>query len=82
MFSFFLSSLDAELAVKGYLFHKGRLKITVSKVFLFSQTGETQPMTQSHLVEISCIVGAGHVKLNIINLLKHFSWPFNSLYLN
>ena len=48
-----------ELLLKGYLFHKGKLKITVFKIFTPSQTGDFQQLSQSHLVEISCIVPAG-----------------------
>jgi hypothetical protein len=56
-------SLDAELIVQGTLFHKGRLKIIVSKLYITtSQTNaEPQPINNSHLVEVTCIVPAGQV---------------------
>jgi hypothetical protein len=54
-------SLDAELLMKGYLFHKGLLKVVVSKAFTLIQPEQFQPITQSHLVEISCVVSMGQV---------------------
>lgn len=53
-------SLDAEIPIKGYLFHKGRLKIMVSKLFS-QQNNEPQPISSSLFVEISCVVSAGQV---------------------
>jgi hypothetical protein len=50
-----------ELIIKGYLFHKGRLKVVVSKIFGVANSGDMSPLSQSHLVEISCIMPAGHV---------------------
>jgi len=47
--------------MKGYLFHKGRLKVVISKVYTPSGSGEMQPMSQSHFVEISCVALAGQV---------------------
>ena len=44
-----------ELIMKGYLFHKGRLKVVVSKVFT-PNSPNPQPFTSSHFVEISCVV--------------------------
>ncbi|CAF1018809.1 unnamed protein product [Brachionus calyciflorus] len=46
-------NLETELIVKGYLFHKGHLKVVVSKIFQPSSAGEPQPVSNSHLVEIS-----------------------------
>lgn len=51
-------NLDAELIMKGFMFHKGILKVVVSKAF--SQSGDQiQPITQSNFVEISCVVSVG-----------------------
>ncbi len=51
--------MDAELIMKGYLFHKGILKVIVSKAFTPVSHEQIQPITQSHLVEISCVVSMG-----------------------
>ena len=48
------------MVMKGYLFHKGSLKITVSKAYLINQN-EFQPCTGSHFIEISLIVPMGQV---------------------
>lgn len=38
----------------GYMFRKGRMKITVAKVFKISQSSMTpEPISQSYLVELS-----------------------------
>ena len=68
-------SLDAELIMKGYLFHKGRLKVVISKVFTPSGSGEMQPMSQSHFVEISCVALAGQV--NHHPFLKYQNIKYN-----
>lgn len=51
-------NLENELAIKGYLFHKGRLKIVVSKFYTLIG-GNNQAVTDSHFVEVSCVVPAG-----------------------
>ena len=56
--------LDHEFVVKGYLFKKGRMKVTVSKVFKMSQPGNTAPeflqaQTHSCLVELSVVTTQG-----------------------
>lgn len=51
-------SLEAKIPIRCYLFHKGRLKIMVSK-FYSLQGSELQPIAQSSFVEISCIVSSG-----------------------
>jgi len=56
-----LFSLEAELIMKGYLFHKGMLKIVVSKAFSQVSPEQIQPITQSNFVEISCVVPVGQV---------------------
>jgi hypothetical protein len=50
--------------MRGYLFHKGRLKVVISKVFTTSGSGEMQPLSQSHFVEISCVALAGQVNFS------------------
>ncbi len=55
-------SLDAELIMKGYLFHKGILKVVVSKAFSQVAADSIQPITQSNFVEISCVVSVGQVR--------------------
>jgi len=54
--------LDHEFVLKGYLFRKGRMKVTVAKVFTMSQPGNTanlDPLTDSYLVELSVVAAAG-----------------------
>ena len=53
-----------ELIMKGYLFHKGGLKITVTKAYMPTQS-EFQPLTQSHFIEISLIVPMGQVSSTV-----------------
>ncbi|XP_049787674.1 mediator of RNA polymerase II transcription subunit 18 isoform X2 [Schistocerca cancellata] len=54
--------MDFEYIVRGYMFRKGRMKITVSKIFKVGQ-GKTlesvEPMSQSYLVELSVLAPAG-----------------------
>lgn len=52
-------NLDAELIMKGYLFHKGILKVVVSKAFSQVAQDQVHPITQSNFVEISCVVSVG-----------------------
>ena len=65
---FFDSSLDAELIMKGFLFHKGILKVVVSKAFSQVSPEHFQPITQSNFVEISCVVSVGQVTLFFLYL--------------
>ncbi|XP_014673524.1 PREDICTED: mediator of RNA polymerase II transcription subunit 18-like [Priapulus caudatus] len=54
--------LDFEYVTKGYMFRKGRMKVTVSKVFRVVQPGKTdsiEPMSLSCLVELSLTAPAG-----------------------
>jgi len=51
--------------MKGCLFHKGSLKITVTKAYMPSH-GEFTPLTQSHFIEISLIVPMGQVRLILL----------------
>lgn len=47
--------LEFEYTVRGYLFRKGRMKITVSKIFKATQ----EPLSQSYLVELSVLAPSG-----------------------
>jgi len=50
--------LDYEYVVKGHMFHKGRMKILVQKVFRLNQPGNPEsidPVSQSHLIELSVL---------------------------
>eukprot|EP00057_Strongylocentrotus_purpuratus_P009105 XP_011663579.1 PREDICTED: mediator of RNA polymerase II transcription subunit 18 isoform X2 [Strongylocentrotus purpuratus] len=55
--------LDYEFVAEGHMFRKGRLKITVSKLYKFSQPGLPESpldvMTQSQLVELSVVAPSG-----------------------
>ena len=60
--------LEFEFVAKGYLFRKGRMKVTVSKIFkpLPSPPGpqggpgeSLEPLSQSHLVELSVLAPSG-----------------------
>jgi hypothetical protein len=51
--------------LKGYLFHKGGLKITVSKAYI-PNNNDFQAITNSHFIEISLIVPMGQVLICII----------------
>ena len=65
------NSLDNELIMKGYLFHKGILKVVVTKAFTPVLHEPLQPITQSHFVEISCVVPVGQVFLLLIYMINH-----------
>ena len=59
--------LDYEFVAKGYLFRKGRMKVTVSKIFKIMNAGpggmapETfEPLSGSHLVELSVLTTSGN----------------------
>ena len=53
--------LDFEFVAKGYLFRKGRMKVTVSKIFkVVPSTGaDGDALTASHLVEMSVLAPSG-----------------------
>lgn len=54
--------VDFEYIARGYMFRKGRMKITVSKIFKMSGTkpGESmEPISQSYLVELSVLAPSG-----------------------
>ncbi|KAF7998011.1 hypothetical protein HCN44_009409 [Aphidius gifuensis] len=54
--------LDYEYIIRGYMFRKGRMKITVSKIFKMAQgkvPESVEPMSQSYLVELSVLAPTG-----------------------
>ncbi|XP_019614915.1 PREDICTED: mediator of RNA polymerase II transcription subunit 18-like isoform X3 [Branchiostoma belcheri] len=54
--------LDHECVVKGFLFTKGCIKVTVSKIFRLTVPGNTEnlePLSLSHLVELSVVSPSG-----------------------
>lgn len=58
--------LDYEFTSKGFIFKKGRMKVTVAKIFQSSnidpQTGQladNHPVTNSYLVELSVVAPSG-----------------------
>ncbi|XP_023233826.1 mediator of RNA polymerase II transcription subunit 18-like isoform X1 [Centruroides sculpturatus] len=53
---------DYEFVLKGYMFRKGRMKVTVAKVCKILQQGNPEsiePVSQSYLVELSVVAPAG-----------------------
>jgi len=60
--------LDHDYVAKGYFFQKGRMKVTVSKIFRLIQPGKTDPLNleplgQSHLVELSVVAPLGQEQI-------------------
>lgn len=55
--------LDFEYVTRGYMFRKGRMKITVSKIFKVNQgkvpEGVPEMISQSYLVELSVLAPSG-----------------------
>lgn len=58
--------LEYEFVAKGFLFRKGRMKVTLSKIFKIQSTmpptgsGENfEPLSNSHLVELSVLAPSG-----------------------
>ncbi|CAH1401178.1 mediator of RNA polymerase II transcription subunit 18 [Halyomorpha halys] len=54
--------MDFEYIVRGYMFRKGRMKITVSKIFKMGQgkpPESVEPISQSYLVELSVLAPSG-----------------------
>ncbi|XP_065081853.1 mediator of RNA polymerase II transcription subunit 18 [Ochlerotatus camptorhynchus] len=48
--------VDFEYITKGYMFRKGRMKVTVSKIF---KVNSSEPISQSYLVELSVLAPTG-----------------------
>lgn len=58
--------LDYEFVAKGYFFHKGRMKVTVSKLFKMNQPGDVnnlEPVSMSYLVELSVVAPTGQEQI-------------------
>ncbi|XP_046740106.1 mediator of RNA polymerase II transcription subunit 18 [Diprion similis] len=54
--------LDFEYIVQGYMFRKGRMKVTVAKIFKMVQVkipDNVEPISQSYLVELSVLAPRG-----------------------
>lgn len=55
--------LDFEYIARGYMFRKGRMKITVSKIFKMGMSTKPnesmEPISQSYLVELSVLAPSG-----------------------
>lgn len=56
--------VDYEYIVRGYMFRKGRMKVTVSKIFkmagMSAKPGDgVEPISQSYLVELSVLAPSG-----------------------
>ncbi|XP_066586239.1 mediator of RNA polymerase II transcription subunit 18 isoform X3 [Prorops nasuta] len=55
--------LDFEYIARGYMFRKGRMKVTVSKIFKMGQQGKipesVEAISQSYLVELSVLAPSG-----------------------
>ncbi|KAK3605559.1 hypothetical protein CHS0354_005860 [Potamilus streckersoni] len=74
--------IDYEFIAKGYFFHKGRMKVTVSKLYKILQPGSTdqvEPLSQSHLVELSVV--APRVQEQIGEDMKNFAEQLKPLVL-
>ena len=57
---------------KGFLFRKGRMKVTVSKILKPNPAGgDGEPMTGSHLVELSVLAPSGSVA--VADDMKNFA---------
>eukprot|EP00088_Acartia_fossae_P060246 TRINITY_DN7209_c0_g1_i5.p1 TRINITY_DN7209_c0_g1~~TRINITY_DN7209_c0_g1_i5.p1 ORF type:complete len:213 (-),score=37.13 TRINITY_DN7209_c0_g1_i5:432-1070(-) len=55
--------LEFEQVCKGFIYRKGRIKVTVTKIFK-QGTGDTlDPITNSHLVEMSVLATSGSDKV-------------------
>jgi mediator of RNA polymerase II transcription subunit 18 len=67
--------LEFEYVAKGFLFRKGRMKVTVSKIFkpppLGAPSESNDPLTNSHLVELSVLAPSGGVA--VADDMKNFA---------
>lgn len=55
-------NLDFEYIIRGFMFLKGRMKVTVSKIFKMNQgklPDGVEPISQSYLVELSVLAPSG-----------------------
>ncbi|KAL8593764.1 hypothetical protein ACOMHN_059257 [Nucella lapillus] len=75
--------LDHEYVARGFVFHKGRMKAMVSKIYRMQQPGKTdslEPISQSHLVELSVVAPLGQDSIgedmkNFAEQLKPYPCP-------
>lgn len=53
--------IDFEYIARGYMFRKGRMKITVSKIFKMGSNKQesVEPISQSYIVELSVLAPSG-----------------------
>lgn len=54
--------MDFEYIASGYMFRKGRMKITVSKIFKVGgqvKSNDMEPISQSYLIELSVLAPSG-----------------------
>ncbi len=64
--------LEFEFVAKGFIFRKGRIKVTVSKVYgPGSQQEAPEPISNSHLVELSVLAPSGND--SVAEDMKNFS---------
>ncbi|GFQ86670.1 mediator of RNA polymerase II transcription subunit 18 [Trichonephila clavata] len=66
--------LDYEFVLKGFMFRKGRMKVTVAKVCRLLQQNNTdsiEPVSQSYLVELSVVAPTGQLAYIISDLHAH-----------
>lgn len=58
--------LDYEFVAKGFFFHKGRMKVTVSKLLKMNQPADVnnlEPVSLSYLVELSVVAPTGQEQI-------------------
>lgn len=58
--------LDFEYIIRGYMFRKGRMKVTVSKIFKMNQgkiPDSMEAISQSYLVELSVLAPSGQTAI-------------------
>lgn len=51
--------MEFEFVSKGFIYRKGRIKVTVSKVFKQGSGDNLEPVTNSHMVEMSVLATSG-----------------------
>jgi len=51
--------LEFEYVSKGYIYRKGRIKVTVSKIFKHGPGDSIEPVTSSYIVEMSVLATSG-----------------------
>ena len=51
--------MEFEFVSKGFIYRKGRIKVTVSKVFKQGSGDNLEPVSNSHMVEMSVLATSG-----------------------